>query len=179
MLINPRKSFFKKTSDICKACDHKSCCSGYDSPILLPPEINQIMKTTEKDQSKFSKRVSHEGKFITVLKKKKKSTNCIFWNEKTKQCSIYNERPFDCQMFPFDIYYLNKDFYWVIYSCNDLVDWGWTEEYLQGLESNPMFDLTMKNTIEYKHYSYLGIDEAEDYQYTVLRKVKWNSTTSY
>lgn len=179
MLMSSQKSSpSSASSDICEKCTHKSCCSGYDSAILLPLEIKNIMKTTGMEESKFSRSVQHEGKFITVLKKKEDSYNCFFWDEKTKQCSIYANRPFDCQMFPFDVYYINKNFHWVIYSCNDLVDWGWTEDHLKKLESNSLFNTTMSNIMKYKHYSYLEIDESQDYEYTVIRKVKWNPKTS-
>ena len=171
-MLKTKKSPFG-SYDLCRNCNDKTCCSGYDSAILTLHDLKNIINNGYiKDE--FSQIINYNGKLIQVLKKKKKSTYCIFWDEKQKKCSIYDIRPFDCQMFPFDVNYFHGEYYWVVYSCNNSGDWKWTEDYLVKLEKNPQFNIIMNYIDENKIYSSFEFDESQDFDYKIIRKVIWN-----
>ena len=125
-----------------------------------------ILEKNGKAGPEFLEDVTVVGTKLKQIRKKP-TGQCIFWNGK---CEIYDHRPFDCRIFPFDIDYIDGEFYWIVYSCNKDSDWTWAEEHLRQLEQDPMW----KNRKEYlmifneAPYSY-----PEEMPYTVIRKVNF------
>ena len=159
---------------LCDFCTHKSCCDCYDSAMLLPSDIKMIIHKTDKTrEEEFCRKIKHNDKYIKVLKKKGNSTRCIFLDDKTKQCSIYSHRPFDCKMFPFDVNYIDNEYWWVIYSCNKTSDWSWTEDQLRELEQSVQFDEIMNHIDKYEIHTPFEISKSQDYGCKVIRKVVW------
>jgi Fe-S-cluster containining protein len=148
---------------LCSSCTHQSCCTGYESPTVLPEDVS-VLKQIGKDTTEFLTDVTIEGLKIKKIRKNS-SQQCIFWNGK---CEIYDFRPLDCRLFPFDIDYIDGEYYWIVYSCNKDSDWKWTEEHLQRFERDPML---------HKRIDYLEIlcegpyPDPEKIPYVVLRKV--------
>ncbi|MCV0409767.1 YkgJ family cysteine cluster protein [Nitrosopumilus sp.] len=157
---------------LCEKCDHKSCCNDYVTPFLTPNEFQNIKKI--KDEY-FADKVLIKNIKGYALKKKKDTNECIFWNN-AQGCTIYQTRPFDCKLFPFDIYKINGKYTWIVYSCNENADWTWSEEILKILEK----EVITQDVIEHLDaFADLGRLDASDksYKYIKLRKVKINFNT--
>lgn len=160
-------------SGLCEKCDHKSCCNDYVTPFLTSNEFLDI-KNIKKEN--FAEEVLINNIKGYALKKKENSEQCIFWNN-SEGCTIYQNRPFDCKLFPFDIYKINGQYIWVVYSCNEKADWKWSEQILEKLER----DVITKDVIDHLDaFSDLGRLDASDksYSYIKLREVKINFNTT-
>lgn len=158
---------------LCDGCKHQSCCTGFASPLLFSTDLEKL-KSIGKFNDKFLKDLTINGKTVKTIKKKDDSSTCIFWDEENTQCSIYQNRPFDCRMFPFDVYSIEGKFYWVVYSCNPDSDWRWSEEYLRALEAEPQFDEIMENIDVFGDLTWLkSLKEAQKIPFTIIREVRW------
>ena len=151
---------------LCDKCKHTSCCNDYVTPFLTPKEFEKIKKTGHEN---FADDVVINDIKGYALRKKSKSEECVFW-DKEKGCTIYQERPFDCRLFPFDIYKIDGEYTWIVYSCNKDSDWSWSEEILKSLEAEIITDDVVKHI---DAFSDLGRLDASDksYEFIKLRKV--------
>lgn len=159
-------------ANLCDECKHKSCCNDYVTPFLSPKEYEKIGNLGHVN---FAKKVKINNISGYALDKKKKSDECIFWDSK-KGCTVYSERPFDCKVFPFDIYKINGKYTWVVYSCNIESSWEWSEKILQTMER----DLLTDDVIEHlEAFTDLGrLDKSDkSYQYKILREIRIPNNT--
>lgn len=165
-------------SKLCGNCKKLSCCTDFYPPLLYSSDLIRL-KSAGKSEDEFLKLVTINGNVVKTVKKKENSTTCMFWDEENRLCSIYQNRPFDCKMFPFDVYWTNNEYYWIIYSCNPDSDWRWTEEYLQKLETDPQFDEMMQNSEELRLTSdnVECLADIKEPPYAILRKVNWNGNS--
>ena len=116
------------------------------------------------------------NKFVQTVKKKKNSTECIFWDGTSGGCKIYESRPIDCRLYPFDIVNIDNSYYWIVYSCNEKSDWSWSESQLKYLEHDDGFEGLMNNLdIFSEHTKMILPKESEKTPYVVLRKVVWKN----
>jgi Fe-S-cluster containining protein len=150
---------------LCSSCTHQQCCTGFDAPIVFP-EDRARLEQNDKATSEYLEDVIIVGTKLEQIRKKP-TGECVFWNNK---CEIYDYRPFDCRIFPFDIDYIDGEFYWIVYSCNKDSDWHWAEEHLRHLEQDPMWQGRKEYLMIFNEapYSY-----PEKVPYTVLRKVNF------
>ena len=159
-------------NSLCDSCKKKPCCTDYTSPLVLPHEYNEI-KNSLSDSIEFVNPISINNIPFYELRKKNNSNECVFWN--SSSCSIYKNRPFDCKIFPFDIYKINGKYTWIIYSCNPDSDWGWSENFLKSLESDPSFLKIIKYLNEFSNVERLVQNHHDDsYEFQVLREVNLN-----
>jgi len=157
--------------ELCNNCTNISCCTGFDAPFLFKNDLTRLKKIG-KEEDEYVEDIIVSGLSVKSLKKKKNSTNCIFWDEKKKLCTIYEDRPFDCKMFPFDIMKINNEYVWIVFSCNPDSNWKWTEEYLQRLEDDPQFSEVMENIEIFHHTLETDFSKTHPLPYAVLRKVR-------
>ena len=126
-----------------------------------------------KPDEEFLTDVTIKGKKVKTIKKKIDGKTCTFWDEDDNQCSIYHHRPFDCRLYPFDIYLINGEYHWIVYSCNPESDWEWSESHLQELENDPSFDEIMENIDTYSDLAWTKtLKDAQKPKFTILRKVR-------
>ena len=162
---------FKK---LCTSCKHQGCCTSFAAPLLFATDI-QKLREIGKDGDAYTKEVIIEGKKARVIRKKPNSSLCTFWDEKNKTCSIYKNRPFDCMMYPFDIFWINGKYHWVLYSCNPHSNWQWTEEILTMFESSPQFQEVVKNISVFANLDEIDdLKASHELSYTMLREVNFN-----
>ncbi len=151
---------------LCGKCSHTSCCNNFVTPFVTPSEKKEISKIGHKD---FSDEFTAQGMDVFSLKKKPGTDECVFWKKDTG-CSIYQNRPFDCMLFPFDIYKINEEYTWVVYACNSESDWKWSEKILESMEK----EIISEDVIKYLDaYSDVGRLDASDNSFDLieLRKV--------
>ena len=133
----------------CLSCKAKNkCCGNFAYPLFVTPEEKKKLLGINTQNS------------------------CIFFNQKGL-CDINNEKPFDCRLFPFDIWKLNKKFTWVIWKVDCLILNKNREElelYLQDFERKliPKF---RKYLDDYQKFE--GPPFFAKCQYEVLREVKF------
>ncbi|MGI0089652.1 MAG: YkgJ family cysteine cluster protein [Nitrosopumilaceae archaeon] len=161
---------------LCSSCKKITCCTNFFPPLAYPSDLDKL-KHMGKSEGDFLKNVIIKGKTVKTIKKKDNSTTCMFWDEENRLCSIYENRPFDCKMFPFDVFWTDNEYHWIVYSCNPDSDWTWCEEYLQKLEADPQFSEMMKNneTIRLTSESVESLADIEEPPYAILRKVNWKA----
>lgn len=125
------------------------------------------------DQDEYLEEVTINNKKFKILKNKPNSSECMFW-DREKGCTVYENRPFDCIMFPFDLYPVNGVWHWVVYSCNPESNWSWTENHLKKLENDPRFSEVMKDIECYAAVERIEEHESDPgYKFTILREVKF------
>jgi len=170
---NPIKIESKNGSfkTLCSSCTHNDCCTSFPSPIVFSHDLVDL-KSIRKDGIEFIKETTIDGKKVNTIRKKNHSTICTFWDEDKKNCSIYNNRPFDCRMYPFDIYFIDGKYRWIVYSCNPESDWKWSEAHLQMLEKDERFIEVIENIKIFSDLSELKSFQRE-IPYTVLREVHY------
>jgi len=152
---------------LCSTCKKKSCCTNFAAPLVFTSDLKKL-EEIQKTSDEFLKDVYIADHAVKQIKRKKGTTNCIFWDEKSG-CTIYYQRPFDCQMFPFDIELINGEYWWIIYTCNQESDWRWTDNYLEILENNPLLRDNEKNL---EIFAKSPLTKLEELPFTVLRKIK-------
>ncbi len=173
-IISPKKEKEISFKALCDSCKHQSCCTSFASPLLFKTDIERL-KTIEKDGEEYTKEVTIEGKKVRAIRKKPNSNLCTFWDEKNKKCGIYNNRPFDCMMYPFDIFRINEKYHWVVYSCNPQSGWQWTEEHLKMLENSPQFSEIMQNVEVFSNLDEINnLKKLDELPYTIIREVNFN-----
>jgi Fe-S-cluster containining protein len=159
-------------NSLCDSCKTKPCCTGYTSPLVFPHEYDEIKKSLSR-AIEFVNPITINNTSLYELRKKNNSNECIFW--KSTSCSIYENRPFDCRLFPFDIYKINGKYTWIVYSCNPNSDWSWSESFLHALESDPSFSNSIKYLNAFSDLRRLEHDNnTKAYEFQVLREVNLN-----
>ncbi|WP_316506232.1 YkgJ family cysteine cluster protein [Nitrosopumilus sp.] len=181
---NPSEKKFSMPG-LCNSCTHKQCCTGFASPLVFEKDFENL-KSIQKSQYVQIKTIN--GKSVRTIVKKKQSTKgnnnnsnaCVFWNEEDSCCSIYEHRPFDCKIFPFDIYKIDGKYVWIVYSCNnnnsntneDRNSWKWTEGILEELEQDPQFEDILKNIDVYSDITEIdSLEESKRMQFVILREI--------
>jgi hypothetical protein len=158
--------------DLCDSCNHQGCCTNSAVPLVFSNDYENL-KLIGKANKKFVKEIDINGKKIKAIKKKKNSHICIFWDETKNNCSIYENRPFDCKAYPFDIYYMDGKYRWIVYSCNPDSKWEWSEEFLQMLENDKGFPAIIQDMdIFARHTKMVLPKESKKTPFVVLREVR-------
>ena len=160
---------------LCDSCTHKGCCTSFASPLLFSHDLEDL-RDIGKDGEEFIKEIKINGRNTKTLKKKDNSNICVFWDEVIGKCSIYKNRPFDCRAYPFDIYFIDGKYHWIVYSCNPESEWQWTEKYLQMLENDKQFNEVMENIDVYSDLTQINkLEKSKQYPFTVLREVRYKT----
>ena len=159
---------------LCDKCETISCCKDFVTPLVTPEELNIILKKT--GFRNFSIPHQINGLSINSLKTKPSTQECVFLDE-NQRCSIYEYRPFDCKIFPFDIYKINGEFTWVIYTCNKDANWKWTDEILQKFEKELLIPEFIKYLDAFSDINRMKDPNAVSYEHKILRKVKLRKNT--
>ena len=173
--IIPIKNNHKRGSHntLCETCQTHSCCTSFASPLLFTTDIKKL-NAIGKYNRKYVEEIKIKGVSIETLKKKEDSTDCIFWDGNTQKCSIYKNRPFDCMIYPFDIFSIDDKYYWIIYSCNPNSDWKWSESHLQTLENSEEFTHILENIELYSNIDHDLQVKIDNTGYSVIREVNFS-----
>lgn len=176
--IKPIQKSYKRGShkSLCNTCQTNSCCTSFTAPLLFPRDIIKL-KEINKYDNEHVKEIKIRGKTLKTIKKRNNS-ECVFWDNNKKKCAIYKNRPFDCMVFPFDIFTISGKYFWVVYSCNPDSDWKWSESYLQTFENSEEFKEIIDNIESY--HGHIDVDRSiknDKIEYTVIREV--NSGKSF
>ena len=153
---------------LCTSCKSISCCTDFMPPLLSPDELKLIIEKTGMKNIADSHTIN--GMDVFSVKPKENIQECMFFSSE-KQCTIYDHRPFDCKIYPFDIYKIDDEYRWIVYSCNPDSDRKWSEELLDKFEK----ELLTPNMVEYL-VAFSSLERFDDtkqitYEYAVLRKV--------
>ena len=168
-LIQEKFSFKK----LCQNCKKQPCCTNFGSAFVFLNDLKKL-KRVGKANENYLKAEIIRGRLVTKLKKKNNSMHCVFWDDEKTCCSIYENRPFDCKLFPFDIYLIDGEYHWIVYSCNPDSDWSWCEGHLEMLENDNGFNDLMENIEAYSDPTWQkALPDSAMQPYTKLRKVKW------
>jgi Fe-S-cluster containining protein len=163
-------------TDIFHFCNHckvsDKCCKqlgpGFNlsAPIITEREIEQIRERIKMKSSPINNFIESQGKKLTVIVTNSCS-GCVF--HKNMRCKIYDIRPFDCKIFPLDVFKIGSQFCWVAYEtfCEQEIDWNVLISYGESL---------------LKQYDHIFLEDfALDIEqfpptlaYTILKEVKNN-----
>ena len=159
---------------LCETCTHKGCCTDFASPLVFENDLENL-KQINKHTNEFVKDIRINGNKIKTIRKKEGTNNCVFWDAEGKKCSIYKNRPFDCTLYPFDIYFISGKYHWVVYTCNPASDWSWAEEHLKALESDARFHDVISNMAEFSDLNEIDklVGFAKETPFVVLREVNY------
>jgi len=155
--------------DLCNSCHAKTCCSDHLPPFVSDDEFKKIEEATGRSDFVTLREINNKTKYI--MKTKENTDECIFFNSE-KGCTIYQNRPFDCKIFPFDIYKINGIYTWIVYSCNPNSDWRWTESILESFEKEWLTSKTM-NELEYFTNNERLDQSGKAFSYEILRNVRF------
>ena len=155
--------------DLCNSCHAKTCCSDHLPPFVSDDEFKKIEEATGRSDFVTLREINNKIKYI--MKTKENTDECIFFNSE-KGCTIYQNRPFDCKIFPFDIYKINGIYTWIVYSCNPNSDWRWTEPILESFEKEWLTSKTM-NELEYFTNNERLDQSGKAFSYEILRNVRF------
>ena len=159
---------------LCETCTHSNCCTEFVESFVFPSDIKNL-SYLDMPKEQYLKDVTINGKKFKILRNKKNSSECIFWDSK-KGCTVYNNKPFDCVMFPFDLFPIDGIWHWIVYSCNPESNWSWAESHLEKLENDPRFLEVMEDVDCYADISRISDHKSDpQYKFTILRKVKFPS----
>lgn len=173
--IIPARNYLKKGSykTLCEKCKTRSCCTSFAAPLLFSHDTDKL-KAINKFDDEHVNEIKIKGKILHSIKKKKNSTECIFWDSNSKKCSIYQNRPFDCMIYPFDIFAINGKYYWIVYSCNPKSGWAWSEDHLQTFESSNEFRDILMNIESYSNRDMDLLSKIDTTEYSIIREVNFN-----
>ena len=80
------------------------CCGDTNEKtrhiLLLPPEAEQISKTTSQPTSRFAVKINSTEPY-TYEMKKREDGKCVFLEN--NRCTIYAVRPLICRFYPFEL----------------------------------------------------------------------------
>lgn len=155
--------------NLCDSCHTKTCCSDHLPPFVSIDEFEKIKIATGRDDFVTYREINNAIKHI--MKTKEKTNECVFFDAE-KGCTIYQNRPFDCKIFPFDIYKINGEFTWIVYSCNPNSDWKWTESILDSFEREWLTPKTIEE-LEYFTNTERLEQSGKAFDYETLRKVRF------
>lgn len=105
-----------------KCCEQLGSSANLSAPVVTKSDLERLQKHIGSSlHSYIENKIDNTGKKVIVLKTQG-SGNCVFY--KNKQCMIYDARPFDCMIFPLDIFRIGYSFYWVIFDtfCEQEID---------------------------------------------------------
>lgn len=157
-------------SSLCSNCKKISCCTNYATPLIFQQDYERLKKIGKSGKNFIGYDNVLEHKTRVILQKKDNS--CMFFDQEKKQCQIYNERPFECKMFPFDIFKINGEYRWIVYSCNPDSNWEWAESLLTDLEADKQFPEIIENLEILSDLERIKSNPGTKYDYTILRKVR-------
>lgn len=145
-LLNGKSNDVHSYESLCTNCI-TVCCTDHISPLVLPEELISISTITNKPVKDFGEEIILNDEKFHLLKEKKGSTECVFYDSENKMCSIYENRPFDCRLFPFDIAQIDGKSMWILFVCKGQKnsDWSWTEKNLLDFESHDIFSDIISN----------------------------------
>lgn len=171
----PSRNYLKRGSykTLCETCNVRSCCTSFTSPLLFSHDIDKL-KAINKFDDEHVNVIKINGNVLQNIKKKKNSTECIFWDSNSKKCSIYQNRPLDCMIYPFDIFSINGKYYWIVYSCNPKSDWKWSESHLLTFENSNEFMDILLNIESYSHRDTDLLTKIDATKYSIIREVNFN-----
>lgn len=153
---------------LCTSCKTMSCCTDFMPPFLTPKELALIQEKT--GFSEIYENLNLNGRDVHAIKAKPGTQECVFLSSK-QVCTIYDHRPFDCKIYPFDIYKINDEYTWIVYSCNPDSDWKWSEELLDKFEKTLLTHDIQDYIDAFSNVERFENPNALDYEYAVLRKV--------
>jgi Fe-S-cluster containining protein len=156
---------------LCNKCKTITCCINFLTPTVTEKELKIIQKKS--GFSDIAKTQLIDGKKMSVLKRKPNSLECMFLGT-DKRCTINEYKPFDCIIFPFDIFKIDEKFTWVVYTCNPDLDWKWSETILKSFEENLLTPDIIKDLDAFASFERYE-DAGEMYEHTVLRPVNLNA----
>ncbi len=159
-------------SKLCNSCKGIPCCTDFQTPYVSDEEADIIRKTYGIDFEFTKVNAPNNGIPELVIINKPESNECIFWNSE-KGCTIYDKRPFDCRVFPFDIYLFDGVAHWIVYNCNPDSDWVWTEEILKGFEKDAAFEDYVESIYDESDLNKIRNESERLKNYTKLRKVEF------
>lgn len=155
--------------DLCSSCHAKVCCSDHLPPFVSDDEFEKIKISTGREDFVTTRIINNKVK--RIMKTKDNTDECMFFDYE-KGCTIYQTRPFDCKIFPFDIYKIDGEFTWIVYSCNPNSDWSWTESMLETFEKEWLTSKTISE-LEYFTNTERLEQSGKAFKYETLRKVKF------
>lgn len=159
--------------NLCGTCQTNDCCTSFASPLLFPTDIKKL-KEIDRYNDEYVKTVKINEKSMETIKKKKDSNQCIFWDASNRKCSIYKNRPFDCMIYPFDIFKIDGKYFWIVYTCNPQSNWKWSESYLQIFENSEEFADILENIETYSHIDSELRKKIDTTNYCIIREVNFN-----
>lgn len=163
-------------TSLCSNCKSISCCTDFMPPFLTPNELSLIEEHTE--FTNIAENLTLNGRAVHAIKAKPGTVECVFLSSKGV-CTIYEHRPFDCKVYPFDIYKINDEYVWIVYSCNPESNWEWSEDLLDRFERTLLNPDMISYIDAFSSLERLENPNSIDYEYQVLRKVdftKYNNT---
>ena len=177
--LSPVQTHYKRGSykNLCGTCQTNDCCTSFASPLLFPTDIKKL-KEINKYNDEYVKSVQVNEKTMETIRKKKDSTQCVFWDEGSRKCSIYKNRPFDCMIYPFDIFKIDGKYCWIVYTCNPNSNWKWSESYLQMFENSEEFTDILENIETYSYIDFELRKKIDKTNYCVIREVNFNKLDS-
>ncbi len=171
---NSKNGSFK---ELCGSCKHQGCCTSFASPLVFSRDLENL-ENIGKAGDEFLREITIRGQRVTTIRKKTNSNTCTFWDDDKHVCSIYENRPFDCRMYPFDIYMIDGKYTWIVYSCNPESKWQWSETHLKMLENDERFYEVMRNIEAFSDLSEIDvIMKGHNLPYTILREVNCEKST--
>jgi Fe-S-cluster containining protein len=159
-------------TELCHNCKGIPCCTDFQFPYVSDEQAD-IIRNTYNIDFKFTKvNAPNNDTPELVIINKPETNECIFWN-KENGCSIYEKRPFDCRLFPFDIYLFDGVAHWVVFSCNPDSDWTWSENSLKSFENDPAFKDYVESIYDEQDLDKIRSESPRLENYTKLRKVNF------
>jgi drug/metabolite transporter (DMT)-like permease/Fe-S-cluster containining protein len=173
-----KKPDYHSFTKLCGSCTHIGCCTNFANPLVFSHDMADL-EAIGKSGSEYIDEIKINGKNVKIIKKKNNSTVCAFFDEEKKRCTIYQNRPFDCRAYPFDIYLIDGEYHWIVYSCNPNSDWSWTEKHLEALENDVQFNEIMKDADVFSNLNQINtLDKSQKFEFTILREVKYEKSKS-
>lgn len=153
---------------LCDKCQTSTCCINFLTPLITPKELESVKKISGFSDIAESRTIN--GVSIHFLKTKPNTHECMFLGS-DKKCTIYEDRPFECRIFPFDIYNIDGSLTWIVYTCNPELDWKWSEEILRSFEKDLLTPDVIKHMNAFMDLERINGDAGETYDFKILRKV--------
>ena len=77
-------------------------------------------------------------------------------------------------IYPFDIFKIERKYFWIVYTCNPHSNWKWSESYLQIFENSKEFADILENIDTYSHIDFELQKKIDATKYFVIREVNFN-----
>jgi Fe-S-cluster containining protein len=151
-----------KLSDRC--CEQLGEFSGLSAPIVSKGELRRMRNLVgNKFSSCINTSIDNKGRKIRTIQIRK-SGSCIF--HENGRCSIYENRPFDCMIFPLDIFEIDSHYHWIVYDtfCGEKIDFDKILRYGE-------FLLKKRESSFLKEFAWDVIDRPVKLSYTILKEI--------